>query len=302
MSEAFPKAAKLLGKSLESGRIHSAYLISGAGSEPLRTALHFARGLVCRGDDPADRPCEGCRDCLRSRPLEEPVALDGQGKQGPFYSHIGEHPDLLFLARGASDTRVRIDQIRAVQSGLRRGANEGGWRVLVVADAEMLNAQAQNALLKLLEEPPDRACVILVPTSASTLLPTIRSRSVRIVFPSEQRPILRGEDAPEEVAALTARFDDMRALGLPELLDWAEEYRGNRATAAEKVQTLLDVGGEWLRDHIAQRVASGEHGVDRELSAFRTLLHARRDLVQRNANPQMIAERSLFAVREALPR
>jgi len=302
MPDAFPKAAKLLSKSLESGRIHSAYLISGAGPEPLATALQFARGLACLGDPELERPCGSCRGCLRSHPLEEPVALDGEGKRGPLFKHIGKHPDLLHVERGANDTRVRIGQIREVQKALRLGANEGGWRALVVADGELLNAESQNSLLKLLEEPPPRTCIILVASSASTLLPTIRSRSVRIVFPSEQRPLLRGEGAPEDVAELATRFDGMRGLGLPELLDWAEEYRGNRAAAAEKVQTLLDVGGEWLRERVAERVSAGEPEVSRELDAFRTLLHARRDLVRRNANPQMIAERGLFAVKEALPR
>jgi len=302
MANAFPEAAKLLPKSLQSGRIHTAYLVSGAGTEPLETALRFARGLVCRADAGTDRPCDACRDCHRSRPLEEPVALDGEGKHGPLFTHIGEHPDLLYVERGTSDTRVRIAQIREVQRALRLGANEGGWRALVVSDAEMLNASAQNSLLKLLEEPPDRTCVILVASSAATLLTTIRSRSVRIVFPAEERPVLRGAEADESVAELAARFDAMRGLGLPELLDWAEEYRGNRASAAEKVQLLLDVGGEWLREHVADRVASGDHTVAREIDAFKTLLQARRDLVQRNANPQMVAERGLFAVKEALPR
>jgi DNA polymerase-3 subunit delta' len=202
--------------------------------------------------------------------------------------------------RGSDGTRVRIGQIRAVQQALRLGANEGGWRAAVVADAEWLNQEAQNSLLKLLEEPPDRTCLILASASTAPLAATIRSRCQKLRFPDPGRESLRGEDVPAERRELVARWDRIRSFGLVDLMDWAETYRGNRAAAAESVQELLEVGSEWLSEEIRAAIDAGQRASRRELDAYKSLSQCRKDLVQRNANPQMVAERALFAVRGAL--
>ncbi|MBW2313311.1 MAG: hypothetical protein JRH10_03895, partial [Deltaproteobacteria bacterium] len=93
--------------------------------------------------------------------------------------------------------------------------------------------------------------------------------------------------------------DGLAGAGLPDVLDWAEEYRGVRAVAAQSVGTLLATGCAWLAERVRARVDVGEIDVPGELSAFDTLRDCRRALVQRNANPQMVAERALLALREA---
>ena len=291
----------LLSRAVETDRVHSGYLIAGPGTAPRDAACHFARALVCRSD--GERPCDDCVECRRSREKEDAaIEIDGTGKRGPLLRHIGDHPDLLWVQRGPGDTRVRIGQIRALQSSLRLGSNEGGWRVAVVADAEWMNQESQNALLRLLEEPPDRTCLVLVTASASGLLATIRSRCQRVTFGADVRKGLRDADLPEEQQQLVARFDGISGMGLPGLLDWAEEFRGERARAAEEVHLLLQTGGEWLRERVRHVVDAGSRDPRRELDAFRALSTCRKDLDQRNANPQMVAERALFAVREAVSR
>jgi hypothetical protein len=297
-----PDPNEVLHRSLSSGRIHSAYLISGAGRPPRDAAEWFARALACTRDDSPDRPCEQCDSCRKSRPLESPIELDSTGKSGPLYRHIGEHPDLTWVERAPDSTRVRIGQIRALQHTFRLGANEGGRRVGVIADAEWMNVEAQNALLRLLEEPPDRTSLILVTRTASTIITTIRSRCVRIIHPAEERVVLRGPDATEETAALIDRFDGIEQLALPDLLDWAEEYRGPRAATAERVELLLGAASAWLRECTENRIHETDRDVHPLLDAYRDISSCRRDLVQRNANPQMVAERSLFAVRGAVGR
>jgi len=292
--------AALLDRSLASGRIHSAYLVSGAGDPPREAALAFARGIACSAAGETPRPCEDCAACRRSQPAAETVEIDGSGRSGPLYRHIGEHADLFWVARGAEDTRVRIGQVRALQSALRLGSNEGGRRAAVVADAEWLNHEAQNALLRLLEEPPDRTTLILVAQSPAALLATIRSRCIRVPFPVELPLPLRGEEAEETTRDLVGRLDGIARLGLPDLLAWAEEYRGPRAVAAPRVETLLAVGTQWLRERIGEAAVAGRRDLRPELDAFSTLGDCRRDLVQRNAQPQMVAERGLFAVRGAI--
>jgi DNA polymerase-3 subunit delta' len=292
--------AILLRRSLESGRIHSGYLLSGDAEAARAAALEFARALVCSGD--GERPCDACRDCARSAGSaagEEPIEIDGTGKRGPLFRHIGDHPDLFWVDRGGEGTRVRIGQVRALQNALRLGSHEGGRRVAVIADAEWLNVEAQNALLRLLEEPPDRTTLVLATASAAGLLATIRSRCQRVGFPIARAAALRSDDAPDEVREIAERLDRASQTTLPELLDWAEEYRGERARAAEAVQQLLATGGEWLRERTTSAAREGRRDLRSELDAFDALQRCRKDLAQRNANPQMVAERALLALRTA---
>lgn len=294
----------LLKRVLAEGRIHSAFLLTGAGERPLAAALEFVRGVVCRGE--GARPCGSCRDCLASVEVqdEDKIALDGKGKSGPCFRHIGDHPDLYWIERGTAgskkDTRIRVDQIRELQKALLRASTEGGWRAVIIAEGEWLNESSTSALLRLLEEPPPRTCIVLVTSNPEGLPATIRSRCMKVNLQETQRPQLQGDEADEETRSLAERFDGVAALSTPDLLDWAGEYQsqGERAMSAERVQQLLAVGSEWLRQQTTQAAARDEN-VRANLDAFRTLTHCRRDLIQRNANPQMIAERALLAVRSA---
>jgi hypothetical protein len=83
------------------------------------------------------------------------------------------------------------------------------------------------------------------------------------------------------------------------LLDFAERYRGARAIAAEAVTELIDVSAEWLRERVAAEVEETGRSSTRRLDAYRSLQQLRRELVQRNANPQMVAERLLLGLRDA---
>ena len=295
MSPASPEPPLPLLRSLETGRIHSAYLLSGPGAAPRETALWFVRALVCRRGESG--PCEECEACRRSARGEE-IPIDGSGKKGPLFRHVGEHPDLLWVERGPDDTRVRIGQIRAVQAAFRlRGSGEGR-RAAVIADAEWLNQEAQNALLRLLEEPPPRTSLVLVATSSAGLLATVRSRCQRVAFPTDTTRALLGPDASDEQRALASRLEELPRRDVPDLLEWAESYRGPRAIAASAVSDLLGAASAWLRQRVAEQAEAGERDLRRELDAFDTLKACRKSLVQRNANPQMVAERALLALRE----
>jgi DNA polymerase-3 subunit delta' len=287
----------VLARSLACARIHSAYLFSGPGEAPREAALWFARALACRSEG-ASRPCEACAACRRSQP-REPVALDGAGKEGPLYRHVGDHPDLLWVERGREDTRVRIAQIRALQHALHLRAVEGGRRAAVIADAEWLNLEAQNALLRTLEEPPPATTFVLVTASPSGLAATVRSRCQRFSFPAERAPAPDAPEAPEATRALAERLAALPRQSVPELLDWAEEFRGARVVAAAGVLELLGVASAWLHAGVC-REAGADPRVAARLDAWSTLQACRKALVQRNANPQLVAERALLALREAL--
>ncbi len=288
----------LLSQTLATGRVHSGYLISGEGSGPRAAALRFARALVCSAEE--GQPCEACSACRRSQE-GDPLPLDGKGKKGPYYRHIGDHPDLFWLERGVQDTRIRIDQVREIQGALRLHTVEGGRRVVVIHGAQEMNAASQNALLRLLEEPPPQTSLLLVADSAASLLATIRSRCQRVVLAAPPRPALDAPETPEEVRALARRLDDLHGTGIPDLLDWAEDFRGARQVAAEELEIFLETAARWLRERVERRL-KGETVtlLKLELDAFSTLAACRKSLVQRNANPQMVAERALLALRGAV--
>jgi DNA polymerase III delta prime subunit len=293
MSEESRDPSQGLRESVAQGRIHGAYLFSGAGDRPREAALEFVRALACVGA--SGTACEECPACRRSRP-GEPVEIDGSGKSGPLLRHVGDHPDLVWVERGAGDTRVRIGQVRALQQAFRLRGMEGGRRAAVVADAEWLNQEAQNALLRILEEPPPRTTLILVTAQPSGLLATVRSRCQRIRFAADRASSPLDSDEAREIVA---HLESLSRMGTPDLLDWAEEFRGPRAIAAASLTELLSVGTAWLHERTRERAAAGEP-VDSRLAAWTTLQNCRKSLVQRNANPQMVAERALLALHEAV--
>ena len=294
MSTASSDLPSLLRRSLESGRIHSAYLLSGPGSAPRDAALDFVRALVCR--QPSG-PCEECIDCRRSSP-REPITLDGTGRKGPLLRHVGDHADLFWIERGDGDTRVRIGQVRALQSALHLQSNEGGRRAAVIADAEWMNQEAQNALLRILEEPPPRTTLVLATATAAGLLATVRSRCQRLSFESDSSA---AHQDPER-EAMRKRFDGIAATTIPDLLHWAAEYRGARATVVGGVEELLETASLWVRDRVVTAAREARADIMRDLDAFRTLSDCRKTLSQRNANPQMVVERALLALRESALR
>ena len=115
----------------------------------------------------------------------------------------GGHADLLTVERAYDPRRRRmrseivVDDTREISTFLRLTAAEGGWRVVIVDGADEMNRNAANALLKILEEPPRRALLLLVAHSPGRLLPTIRSRCRRLTL----APL-----ASEIVGELLARY------------------------------------------------------------------------------------------------
>jgi DNA polymerase III subunit delta' len=115
----------------------------------------------------------------------------------------GGHADLLTVERAYDPRRRRlrgeivVEDAREITQFFRLTAAEGGWRIVVVDGAEKMNRSAANALLKILEEPPRQALLLLVSHSPGLLLPTIRSRCRRFAI----RAL-----APAVVAQLVARY------------------------------------------------------------------------------------------------
>ena len=213
------------------GQAPHSVLFVGPGSVGKTTlALDLAAGLLCNNPDPAARPCRNCRGCRQ-------VAS-------------GNHPDLHRLAPEGPGGQIRIGKagdpepgtVRHIIGELSLLPVEGGARVVIVEGAHRLNDDAQNAFLKMLEEPPAGVTIILCADDEECLLPTVRSRCVRVRLGAVGgREIehwlgeLGAADAPR--AARLARLAEGRpglALAYARSVD-AERLRG------EMVRGILDM-------------------------------------------------------------
>lgn len=150
----------VLRRAAESGRAAHAYLFSGrAGLGKSTVAAVFARALLCEGPDDGPRPCGRCRSCRR---------------------RLEEHPDWFLIEPDGK--RIRIEQVRAAQRELAYRPHWGRRKVYCFDPADTLTEEAQNSLLKSLEEPPEYAFFILVAHQLNGILPTIRSRCTHVRF------------------------------------------------------------------------------------------------------------------------
>ena len=95
----------------------------------------------------------------------------------------GAHPDMITIR--PEGVFIKIDQVRALSRQLRFAPLEGNWRVVIINDAQAMNLEASNAILKVLEEPPKGTFIILTASQTTDLLPTIVSRCQQVAF----RPI-----------------------------------------------------------------------------------------------------------------
>lgn len=173
-----------------SGRLHHAWLINGPkGIGKATLAYRFARFVLAGGSGPVedDGPALFGDDDMAKIPAS--MALD---PEHPSFRRVAAngHADLHVIERGLSDdgkrqqTVIPVDAIRASGHAMSLTAGEGGWRIIIVDGAEEMNINAANALLKVLEEPPPRALLLLVTHAPGRLLPTIRSRCCQLRLPS----------------------------------------------------------------------------------------------------------------------
>lgn len=156
---------KALLEDFNAGRLPHAIVLSGpSGIGKMTLACRLARFLLA---GKSDRP-----DLLFVSPVSA------------LFRRVvsGGHADLLIIEREIDEKKGRlkndisIESVRRIAPFLRKTAAEGGWRVVIVDGAEYLNASSQNGLLKILEEPPKKAMLILTTTQPGLFLPTIRSR------------------------------------------------------------------------------------------------------------------------------
>jgi DNA polymerase-3 subunit delta' len=198
----------------------------------------------------------------------------------PVFQRIaaGGHADLLTIQRALNDRGelkkdIAVDDARKIEPFLRLTAAEGGWRIVILDEAEALNRSSANALLKILEEPPRNTLLVLVCENAGALLPTIRSRC----------RLLTLQPLPEKaMRALLARAaPDVPAADLGELLALAQGSIGRALSLIEadglrlhrQVQQILArVPGLAPAEAVAAGEALGRAGSDASYRLFTSML------------------------------
>ena len=253
---------RTLSNAIRAGRIPPAYIFSGQrGVGKTTTARILAKALNCE-KGPTPEPCNECRFCrdVTSGNSLDVMEIDAASNRG-------------------------IDQIRELREMVRYASAGGRYRVVILDEAHQLTDEASNALLKTLEEPPERVLFILATTQPEDLPDTIRSRSQHFHFRSLSfqeivaalEGIAKKEGLELEAGAIAviARAAEGSVRDALSLVEQAIAYCGNRITA-EQVRELLGVVPEEVLDEMMGAIAA--HSAERALTLVHRLVTEGRHL------------------------
>jgi DNA polymerase-3 subunit delta' len=147
--------AALFSAKANSGQCSHAYIVDGAkGVGKLSFAIHCASAMLCVGED---KPCGECSHCRK---------IAG-----------GDHPDLHIFGKEKS---ISIDDVREIIRRSSLKPNDSDKQIFILCGDSKLSSSVQNALLKIIEEPPETVALFILTESRSSLLPTVLSRGQRI--------------------------------------------------------------------------------------------------------------------------
>ncbi|EGW36085.1 DNA polymerase III subunit delta' [Desulfosporosinus sp. OT] len=203
----------LLEKAARENRLAHLLLFHGGSALHQReVALQLAQTLNCNQPS-AEGPCRSCSACRKIL--------------------SGNHPDVLWLK--PLKTTIGIEQVLTWQEKVYRKHYEGNYKVSIIEHADSVTLPAANALLKVIEEPPERTVIILSAENAEGILPTIQSRAQLVYFPnlSEENWLtgLGEVDQQEAIQAfhLSGKNQNLATSilehGVPMVQEWVEKFR-----------------------------------------------------------------------------
>lgn len=223
---------------IQTRKIPNAFLFTGKGGTGKETAAFwFAQALNCRtGTDGC--PCMTCPSCKKIQ--------------------ARTHPDMILLRLLETKKDISISQIREMEGLISGRPNEAQWRMVLISEAGKMSTPAQNALLKVLEEPPVNTFFILTATETSALVRTILSRCRQIRFRSPGSGeiarylvnTLHVAPGAARIASATAGSDRQAALRLLNL-----EEPGTQEPAGSRVDWIKRRA--WILEQIIGLICSG---------------------------------------------
>lgn len=235
-------AAEVAGAAFARGRLGHGILIHaspGLGSTEL--ARWVAALVLC--DEPAERPCDRCASCL--------------------LRIAGNHPDLRWLQREEDAKQLKVEQVRELSAALALKSYRGGYKVAVIAEADAMNVNAANALLKTLEEPPQATQLILCSARPSRLPATIVSRcqhlqvarpaaAAALAWLAQQKPGTNWPAILEHAAGEPLRALELEAAGFVEL---DREMAGALAQLGRRALDIPATAERWFKGGLEKRLA-----------------------------------------------
>lgn len=226
-----PRLKELLTQRQEGRGLSHAYILSGpVGSGRHTLARLLCAAMVCNAPS-GKRPCGSCPQCKKAA--------------------AGIHPDIIQISGPGEGKPISVDQIRSLRTDAHIRPNEGERKIYLLENADHMNASAQNAMLKLLEEGPKYAAFLLLCDNAGGMLQTVRSRCEELsLLPVPLRECQAWLTAkfptksPEEVrnAALSCQGILGRAV---EQLSGPEEGAQARVQVVKQLANALERGKEW---------------------------------------------------------
>ena len=157
-------------RSVRDNKNASAYIFEGhRGLHKTEAARLFAKSLVC--DEPENAPCCGCPSCAESQ--------------------AGTHPDIIYIEKEKDRASLGVGPIRdmVTECGIKPFGKR--HKVFIIPEGDLLTPEAENAFLKIIEEPPEYAVFIIICTNAESLLETVRSRSIIVTFPPVSEEVVQ---------------------------------------------------------------------------------------------------------------
>jgi DNA polymerase-3 subunit delta' len=205
-------------------KVSHAYILNGPdGSGKRMLAEAFAMALQCEGL--GEKPCMVCRSCHQAADHNQPDII--------YVTH--EKPNTI----GVDDIRTQINNDIVIKPYSSR------YKVYIVDEAEKMNSQAQNALLKTIEEPPKYGIILLLTTNADSFLPTILSRCITLNLKAVREEVIKGYlmehyQIPDYQAEVCAAFSQGN-VGKAIQLASSEEFGEIKASAIQLMKRLEDI-------------------------------------------------------------
>jgi DNA polymerase-3 subunit delta' len=246
------RAVDMLRASIRGGRIAHAYLFTGMeGSGKHTLALAFAMAVNCQADAPGgqqwpDVPCGICASCVRFGRGSHPDLIEvNLETQAASMGEVGGK------SKSGPAKELRIDAIREMQANVGLSPHSARWKVYIVGDADKMNDEASNALLKTLEEPPAHTIIILLAPDDTSVLPTIASRCFLVPLRSMSREtisraLVRKWGAESEQADLLAALSGGRLGHAVRLMEDHESLERRRSG----LQELSVLSGAHVNDRV----------------------------------------------------
>ena len=154
-----------VGRAIESGTVPHAFLVggpSGSGKTTLAIEMAAAINCKCKCDQEKPRPCGRCDNCRRI--------------------YDGNYPDVKILAKKKDKATLGVEAVKDFREDMFLSSTESEHKIYFIDDAECMTPEAQNALLKVLEEPPKSVTIILLAKECDRILTTIKSRAQYIAM------------------------------------------------------------------------------------------------------------------------